>query len=201
MTTTVKNLDVNFDQSETEGPTRDAEAARRTLDLHGHESDVDTLMRATTVIAEQSAIVADVRRKLDPEAEKLRKESERMGVFAKKINARGTNVTAAYSFKNSFANVDAGNEAKMVAGIGQELFERLYMTETTVKLRKGMGAKLKELLGDRAGEFLEVAEILHPVKDYLERRFEVHDTLDEDEVTKLDLLEAQFMQKPALSTK
>lgn len=198
----MKNLDVNFDLSdEQDTPKRDADAQRRTLDLHGFESDVDALMNAAVIIEEQSAVIKQLRTKLDPEAEKMRKEAERLGIFVKKINARGTNSTAGYSFKNSFSNVDAGNKPKVVAAIGQTLFDQLFTTETTVKLRKGMGAKLKAFLGERAGEFLEVAEVMHPVKDYMERRFEIHDDLDEDEVTKLDLLEAQFMQKPALSTK
>ena len=175
---------------------------KTSLDMHGCEQVVDQLLSALDDMDFAKARANAAREVLDNEAVTLRENQERLGVFVGTMNARGTNRSGTYVFKNSFSSTTPASAVEVKEQIGPAMYDELFVQTTTAKLRDAKRVKeLRTLLGDRFDEFFTVDVAVKPVKDFNERKFGFAQGVSEHGRAALNNVARVFSHKPQFKAK
>lgn len=173
-----------------------AEKCKTSPDLHGHEELVDKAIEAAREMKEAESTLNECRKTLDEAVNRLRKRAASLGKFVTTVKVRGSVNSATYIYRNAFSDAPISLKDKIIDKLGKKLYNILFQEKEIIKIRPEMQDALKKRLGEEIHKYCEVKEVVTPQKEFLQKYFEVFDTLTEEEKSFLDELERNFLYRP-----
>lgn len=178
-----------------------AKSSKRKVVVLSCADAVDQLIKAKAHTEIADRLVGQFRPIVEKAALSEREFTERSGGFCKTVDLRGTKGSAHLTFGNRFCQISKADEKELKRDLGDRLFSELFTEKLEARIKPEKVKDLIDLLGSEAKDYLDVQELLVPVSEFREKRFELRSELSDDLNSRLDEVIERIAAKPSLKVK